>query len=254
MPKDRVVIIGTAGLVTNLLYEQLENHFDVVEVLLEKPEKTSTKIRRRFRKLPFFHVIGQMAFLGIVVPLMRPGAQKRINAIIASTGFSGKTIPTQKIVRIDNVNDPAVVKKVLGAGPAFVFVNGTRIIRKEIIEGIGVPMFNIHVGITPAYRGIHGGYWALYHSDRENFGVTLHHIDTGVDTGAIVAQKRLEPSKDDSFLTYPVLQYCEGLLLVTENLPAQTALPAQASNAKSKQHYHPRFFPYLFARWFRGVR
>jgi phosphoribosylglycinamide formyltransferase 1 len=254
MRKDKVVIIATEGLATNLLYEQLENYFDVVQVILEQPEKTSAKIRRRFRKQPFFHVIGQLAFIGLLVPLMKRGSKKRIAQIITSAGFSGQGIPAEKILQIENINQDYVPEMIQRTTPAFVFVNGTRIIRKEILDAVGVPVYNIHVGITPAYRGIHGGYWALYHSDRENFGVTLHHVDPGVDTGAIIAQKILEPSKADSFLTYPVLQYCEGLRLINPNLHNLPARPSGALNMRSKQHYHPRFFPYLMARWFRGVR
>jgi methionyl-tRNA formyltransferase len=41
-------------------------------------------------------------------------------------------------------------------------------------SSINSKFVNIHVGITPKYRGVHGTYWALVNNDVENSGVTVH--------------------------------------------------------------------------------
>ena len=41
----------------------------------------------------------------------------------------------------------------------------------------------MHAGITPQYRGVHGGYWAVVNNDPEHCGVTIHFVDKGIDTG-----------------------------------------------------------------------
>lgn len=63
--------------------------------------------------------------------------------------------------------------------PDIVVVNGTRIINEETINCLHVPMINMHMGITPRYRGVHGTYWALTQGDKEHCGVTIHVIDKG---------------------------------------------------------------------------
>ena len=45
-------------------------------------------------------------------------------------------------------------------------VNGTRILSRRMLESIDAVFLNMHVGITPKYRGVHGGYWALANGDR----------------------------------------------------------------------------------------
>jgi folate-dependent phosphoribosylglycinamide formyltransferase PurN len=67
--------------------------------------------------------------------------------------------------------------------PDLVIVNGTRIISKKVLSSINSKFVNIHVGITPKYRGVHGTYWALVNNDVENSGVTVHFVDEGIDTG-----------------------------------------------------------------------
>ena len=56
-------------------------------------------------------------------------------------------------------------------------------LRRPLLEACGCPVVNYHSGINPAYRGINGGYFALANGEPEHFGVTLHLVDLGVDTG-----------------------------------------------------------------------
>ena len=58
-----------------------------------------------------------------------------------------------------------------------------------------------HPGITPDYRGSHSAFWALYKQKPEDVGCTVFLIDSGVDTGDIIAQERIPVEKGDSFMT-----------------------------------------------------
>lgn len=58
-----------------------------------------------------------------------------------------------------------------------------------------------HPGLTPDYRGSHAAFWAVYKRKVEDVGCTVFLIDSGVDTGDIVAQERLPVEKGDSFMT-----------------------------------------------------
>ena len=63
--------------------------------------------------------------------------------------------------------------------PVVVVVNGTRIIAARVLESAGCPVVNLHAGITPRYRGVHGGYWALAERHPEWVGTTVHLVDPG---------------------------------------------------------------------------
>jgi methionyl-tRNA formyltransferase len=48
-------------------------------------------------------------------------------------------------------------------------------------------MLNLHGGLSPDYRGADCTFWALYNGEPERVGCTLHFINAGIDTGALVA-------------------------------------------------------------------
>ena len=52
-------------------------------------------------------------------------------------------------------------------------INGTRIISKATLGCVPAVFINTHVGITPTYRGVHGGYWSLVEGERARCGVIL---------------------------------------------------------------------------------
>ncbi|MEO6540561.1 MAG: formyltransferase family protein, partial [Ferruginibacter sp.] len=107
---------------------------------------------------------------------------------------------------------------------------------------------NMHVGITPWYRGSHGGYWALYNNDAANFGTTIHIVDAGIDTGSVLKQAFTLPDKKDNFATYPVLQAAIGIETLKEFLPeVMTGNYAKKNHTeKGKMYYQPTIWQYLF--------
>ena len=78
--------------------------------------------------------------------------------------------------------------------PDLVVVHGTRIISARVLASAGCPVVNMHAGITPRYRGVHGGYWALAEQHPDWVGTTVHLVDAGIDTGGILAQNTFEVS------------------------------------------------------------
>ena len=95
-----------------------------------------------------------------------------------------------------------------------VVVSGTRIIAARVLNCVPAVFINMHAGITPLYRGVHGGYWALVERNVDACGVTVHEVDTGVDTGRILGQTRITPNGEDNFVTYGFLQQAAGLPLL----------------------------------------
>jgi len=106
------------------------------------------------------------------------------------------------------------------------------------------------------YRGVHGGYWALWNSDEDNFGVTLHIVDPGVDTGQPLRQVRCRPSKNDTFATYPLLQQAHAIGAIEEiisQMPGSLVTKEEKTGGQfSRQWYHPTILQY-FAGLLRGI-
>lgn len=57
-------------------------------------------------------------------------------------------------------------------------------------------LVNLHIGYLPWNRGAHPNVWAW--ADGSPHGVTIHHIDKGLDTGDIINRQKIEMSPDDT--------------------------------------------------------
>lgn len=61
------------------------------------------------------------------------------------------------------------------------------ILKAETITTARRPVINLHISYLPWNRGAHPLFWAMY--DNTPVGVTVHEIDTGIDTGPVCVQR-----------------------------------------------------------------
>ena len=73
------------------------------------------------------------------------------------------------------------------------------LMRKDLIDYMPKKIVNLHPSFLPWNRGYHPNYWPI--KEGTPFGVTLHFIDEGIDTGAIIAQTRAFYSEEDTLRT-----------------------------------------------------
>lgn len=62
-----------------------------------------------------------------------------------------------------------------------------QIINQKVIDSAKFGIINLHFGPLPRYRGVSTNGLAILNGEKE-FGVTLHYIDPGVDTGDVIDQ------------------------------------------------------------------
>jgi len=67
-------------------------------------------------------------------------------------------------------------------------LGNTGIIKKNILTIPSIGTLNAHPGILPEYKGLDSIYWASYHKEFENIGVTVHFVNEGIDTGNIISK------------------------------------------------------------------
>lgn len=213
--------------------------------------------KRRMKKLGLFRVAGQIAFSAMIAPLLKMGSKRRVADIKEKYRFDETELPADKISHFHSVNDPDCIAKLQELKPDIVLVNGTRILSSKLLDAIPAVFINMHAGITPQYRGVHGAYWALVKDDKDNCGVTVHLVDKGIDTGGILFQSRIETTKQDNFITYPYLQFGEGLPLIKKAIEAaeqNNLQPVKGNPENSKLWYHPTIWQYLYLRIFKGKK
>ncbi|GFZ87337.1 formyl transferase [Dyella caseinilytica] len=253
--KVRIVMLAVDCLSTRAMYHSLREEFDIVEVVLERKTSVLKMLRHRARKLGLTQTLGQFAFI-LYSRLLGRASRARMEQLLSQHGLSDEPISTQIVNHVASTNERSVAKRLRKLAPQAVVVNGTRILSKKLLTSVDAPFINMHMGVTPAYRGVHGGYWALASDDRMRCGVTVHLVDAGVDTGGILYQALIAPEAEDNFTTYPVLQLVQGLPLMSAALRDVAAgrLVPRVSEGPSRQWYHPTLFGYWQARQQRGVK
>ncbi|HXQ43888.1 MAG TPA: formyl transferase [Acidimicrobiales bacterium] len=259
-----VVLLAGPGPSSNIVFQYLAAAFSdgavEVVVVMERPVARLTLARRRARRLGWGTVVGQVAFVTAALPWLRRSARERVRTILDASGLDASDIPVVRTV--PSVNDPETAALLRDLDPAVVVVNGTRIISDATLSAVACPFINIHAGITPRYRGVHGGYWALVEGRPDLVGTTVHLVDTGIDTGGVLARAHFAPTPADSIATYPYHHLAGGLPLLVEQvervLAGQTPGGDGAGNAngdaESRLRWHPTLWGYLWTRLRRRVK
>lgn len=251
-----VVLLAGEGESTRFIYNALSPEFEIAKVVLEARVPRWALLERRLRRQGALAVLGQTLFRVLVVPVLLLEAWARALELRRNLHLSDAPIDPAKIVRVDSANFPAAIALLKELRPSVVVVSGARILSKELLDAVPAPFLNVHAGITPLYRGVHGGYWALARGDPGHCGVTVHIVDDRIDTGPVVFQELIHPTERDNFVTYPLLQLGAGIPLLKRAVADVLAgrLETRPHPAgPSRLWSHPTIIEYLRSRR-RGVR
>ncbi len=71
-----------------------------------------------------------------------------------------------------------------------------KIIYKSLLSKPRMGFINTHPSLLPYNRGKHYNFWAIV--EKVPFGVSLHKVEEGIDSGAIIAQKHLPRTWEDN--------------------------------------------------------
>ncbi|MGE5501294.1 MAG: formyl transferase [Ignavibacteriales bacterium] len=249
-----IVLLGGDGLSTRILYNVLRRRFEIGCVILEGKEDRLFFLKRRAKRIGWPAVLDQVAFQ-LYGKLAARGCRARTAAIMAEHGLDATPPPEAIVRRVASANDPETIELLKALDPQVVVINGTRILSKRLLESVPAPFLNTHAGITPGYRGVHGGYWALAQGEPERCGVTVHVVDPGIDTGEVLYQAVVKPTRRDSFWTYPLLQLAAGAPLMVRAVEDALAgrLAPRPGEGPSRLWSHPGLTGYLRRR-LQGIR
>ncbi len=94
------------------------------------------------------------------------------------------------------------------------------ILRRDMLDRI--PTVNLHIAYLPYNRGADPTLWSVL--DDTPAGVTIHHMDEGVDTGDLIARRRVDFDDATDTLATAYAQLAEAMAeLFREQWPAISA-------------------------------
>lgn len=209
----RVVIIGYGEMFTNLIAAALDTNCKIVGVLRKETVKYSPFVRK-------------------LKDILNPS--KDYNYI--------KSYNLPEITDVKSVNSSAFRRKMLGLNPDIILVGswGEKI-EKETYDIPKIASINAHPSLLPKYRGPNPYFWAIKNGEQES-GVTFHLIDSGYDTGAILAQEvvKIYPSDTGESLKKRIVLTARGVCAeLLNSLKEDIIIPLQQNEEKSSYYSYP---------------
>jgi methionyl-tRNA formyltransferase len=116
-------------------------------------------------------------------------------------------------------------------------VHSLYIIHRDVLAAPRVGSYNLHPGPLPRYAGLNAINWAIYKGEKSH-GVTIHRMEPGIDTGAIVYQTLFPIEDEDTGLTLNFkctqkgVQLMLKLLETASNGPDELPLEPQDLNLR----------------------
>jgi methionyl-tRNA formyltransferase len=171
----------------------------------------------------------------------------RVVAVMASppNGTSASTVwelaqqlqlPTWPAKR---VKDPALAEELRAEGVDLILnVHSLFVIRGEVLRAARIGAFNLHPGPLPRYAGLNALGWALYRGE-SSYGVTVHWMEPGIDTGDIAYQELFPIEPSDTALTLAGKCVRRGIPLLQQLLTAAgtSAVPRIPQRLSEREYF-----------------
>jgi methionyl-tRNA formyltransferase len=109
--------------------------------------------------------------------------------------------PVRDMQIVDEINNETLVEQVRSAGAEVVLLFGTVILKDMWLRAFPDRIVNLHLGLSPFYRGAATLFWPFVNGQLECVGATVHLATERVDAGAILRRVKADPRVGDSYYT-----------------------------------------------------
>jgi methionyl-tRNA formyltransferase len=117
-------------------------------------------------------------------------------------------------------------------------VHSLCVLPAEVVAAPRIGSFNLHPGPLPDYAGLNAPSWAIYNGERAH-AVTVHWMDSGIDTGPIAYATELEITEEDTGFSLSAKCVRAGLPLLQDLLDAAVngAVPKRSQAPRPRRYY-----------------
>jgi len=147
-----------------------------------------------------------------------------------------------KFIAKGEINDSHIVNDIINLKPDLLVCYGSSLIESNLLQEFSGRFLNVHLGLSPYYRGSGTNVWPLINNEPDMVGATFMHIDAGIDTGEIIHQIRAEVLIGDSphfignRLIRKMTNTCADVIAKLDFLE-----PSQQPSAEGKLYYKKDF-------------
>ena len=202
MARPRIVVLCCDGLYQRYLVQRLASEYDLAGVVLHAVPDAKGSLWKRGKK--YLRPASLWRYLVARGALARSNAGTRelIETLFFAAGKPLALLEGIATLCVPDINDPRAVNFVQRHAPDIVCVNGTNLLREPmlaLIPFIPLGIINLHTGLSPYTRGGNCNLFALLEGHPEWVGVTVHHIDPGIDSGDLILTAQVPMETDDNY-------------------------------------------------------
>jgi phosphoribosylglycinamide formyltransferase-1 len=215
-------------------------------VILTGSELRHEFFRKYIAQSKGIHVIntyceGREKSLRAMISIERPGNLWRSKHLSAREQSEVDSFGLFVEVTVDNsnpvflpkgdINSPRYFNEIIESKPDLLIAYGCSIIKDPLLSAFKGRFLNVHLGLSPYYRGAGTNYWPLVNGEPEYVGATFMHIAASVDAGEIIHQIRGKfcwgdsPSQIGNRLIVDMGRTYKNIVINFDNLVQMRQLP-----------------------------
>jgi len=201
---------------------------------------------------------------GIQMLKVLTASEHRVVAVMASPAKQGATVwSTAEKMGLQTweaklVKDPAFADRIREAEVDLLLnVHSLFLIHGDVVAAPRMGSYNLHPGPLPWYAGLNTVSWAIYRGE-SGYGVTLHKMEPGIDTGTIAYQSLFPIDENETALTLYAKCIREGIELLKKLLEAASrgydAIPKIEQDFSKREYFNKKAPDECRIRWSRTAR
>ena len=150
-----------------------------------------------------------------------------------------------KYIEKGQINSAKIVDEIIFLNPDLIISYGCSIIKSSLLLKFKGRFINIHLGLSPYYRGSGTNFFPFVNNEPEYVGATFMYIDEGIDTGEIIHQIRPTISLGDNIhhignrLIKEMAIVCEKLII---NFNQLKIIHSLSFNLQNEKYYRKKDF------------
>ena len=145
--------------------------------------------------------------------------------------FKKKKIKEEIIISRNELNhNHNLVQKIINYKPDLIISYGCSLIKNELINKFKNRFINLHLGLSPYYKGSATNFWPIVNNELQFLGGTFMYIDNGVDSGPIIHQFRADLKPKDNIHTI-------GCKIIVKSIEELKKILLNLKSIKSKKQW-----------------
>lgn len=202
----------TAHLILNKIVPEMRDSNFTPVIFLPKHKSNDNAALPQLKDMAFFerHLLSEVVYPYLNGRTDRP---KPVAPIILAKRHN------LKCIEVEDINDPDFVNRQKRARD---YVGALSVRCFQIFQPSHIDVWrnkgfllNLHPGVLPQYQGVMSVARAMADKTQENYGLTLHHIDRGIDTGNILTKQVTPIDRTKSVLEATIDLADSGALSIT---------------------------------------